>query len=112
MKRNFLLVALFLSLNACGNKEAPAPAAPAPEMVKQVIVAQQKAEMAEKQRQNEERLRQEAENQKKIAEEEKAKSQYVIMGLVVLVAIALFVGIAIGSSSRKDAARRKDDNAK
>ncbi|MBI5792798.1 MAG: hypothetical protein HZA63_15110 [Rhodocyclales bacterium] len=99
---------LTLTLLGCGKSEAPKPVE-SPETVKAVIVAQQKAEMADKQRQEAERLRKEAEIQKKAAEEAKAKSEYLTMGLIVLVVFALFVGIAIGSSSRKDAAKRNVD---
>lgn len=78
------------------------------ESFKQVMIAQQKTEMAEKQRQEADRQRQEADRQKKVAEEEKVKSEHVTMWTVLLAVIALFVGIAIGSSSKKDATKRRD----
>ncbi len=107
MKPYLVAAALLVALSGCGKKEEAKPALP-PEVVKQVIEAQGKAELADKQRQNEERLRLEAEKGKKTAEEEKTKSQYIIIGLLALTIIALLIGVAIGSSSRKDAARRKN----
>lgn len=96
---------LALSLISCNNKEKAPP--PSPEMVKQVVIAQQKAELTEKQLRDEERKRHEAEQQRQAAEEGKAKAEQNNVWMLVCVALALFAGIAIGSSSRKDAAKKR-----
>jgi hypothetical protein len=105
MKNFFVYAVLALLLFGCGNKEEPPTNNPA------VAVAESKAAAAEKERIRAEEKVKDAEQKIKVLQEEKSSLHIGMMGLVIVAAIALLVGIAIGSSSKKDAGKqRKSSN--
>ena len=97
-----LLFALLITLLAgCGKKEDPLVPSP------QVIQAQQKADDANRQRDLAVQKATELEKSKKAAEDASQKYQTLAIGLGFAVVVALFIGIGMGSSTRKDAAKAK-----
>lgn len=101
MKKYYVYAVLALLLFGCGNKEEPPTTNPA------VAVAESKAAAAEKERTKTEAKLKDAEQKIVVLQEEKSSLHIGMMGLVIVAAIALLVGIAIGSSSRKDAGKQQ-----
>lgn len=112
MNRYVLLVALSLMLFGCGNKEEAPEVKDARSQTEAAKKGQAEAEKKAAvalalQRAAEEKA---AKEQAK-AEEEKSSSRLVTFGLIIVALLTLFVGIAMGSSARKDASgQRKPPN--
>ncbi len=100
LKSAMYSLAVMVCIAGCGQKEE-APPHP------QVIAAQQKADEANRQRIAAEQKTLEMEKAKNTAEDASQKSQTIAVGLGLVAVIALFVGIGMGSSSRRDAASAK-----
>ena len=112
MNRYVLFIALSLMLFGCGNKEE------APEVIAArgqaqaaktgQVEAEKKAAVAlALQREAEEK----AAKQQAKAEDDKSSSRLLTFGLIIVALLTLFIGIAIGSSARKDASgQRKPPN--
>lgn len=112
MKSYFVYAVLALLLFGCGNKEQ-APTTPVEQAACQakVAVCEAKATGAEKERTKTEEKLKEAEQTIAALQNDKSSLRIGMMGLVIVAAIALLVGIAIGSSSRKDSGKqRKSSN--
>lgn len=93
MKRSVILlfvIAFSLSISACGDKAA--------EVAAENIGRVEAEKIA----------RVEAEKKATIAEEGKAKAEAISWGMGIAVIIALLVGVAIGSSAKKDAQKKKE----
>lgn len=95
-------LSLGMVLIGCGKKEEPPPA-----VNPQVIEAQKKVEEANRQRDVEQKKAAESEKSKKAAEESVQKSQMIAVGLGFATVIALFIGIGMGSSGKRAAAKTK-----
>lgn len=112
MNHYVLFVALSLMLFGCGNKED------APETVAargQAQTAKARQVEAEKKAADALALQRAAEEKAALvqakAEEEKSSSQLLTFGLIIVALLTLFVGIAMGSSARKNASgQRKPPN--
>jgi len=100
MNRYVLYAVLALMLGGCGQKEEA-----------RVVIAQQQAAQAHwAQQQAEKNAAISLANQKAVEEKaalEKSSSERIIFGLSVGALLAFFVGIGLGSSSRKAAASAK-----
>lgn len=94
-----------LSISACGNK-APETDAPS---VQEVKDAQTKTLVAESRREKAEAEQKETEKQLQKVSEVAKNNERTSWVLVIVAVISLLVGIAIGSSSRKDAISKKHD---
>jgi len=93
-------LAFFIALAGCNQKKEDAPNP-------QVIAAQLKAEEANSQREAAEKKNVELEKTKKAAEDSSQKSQTIAIALGFAAVIALFIGIGMGSSGRRAAAKAK-----
>lgn len=112
MNRYVLFVALSLMLYGCGKKEE------APE----VLVAHGQVEAAKKGQAEAEKktavalalqraAEEKAAKEHEIIEEEKSSSRLLTFGLIIVALLTLFIGIAMGSSAKKDASgQRKPPN--
>lgn len=96
-----------LSISACGNKAPEADAQSVQEV--KVKDAQTKALVAEIHREKAENEKKETEKQLQKVSEVAKSNERTSWILVIVAVISLLVGIAIGSSSRKDAISKKQD---
>jgi hypothetical protein len=99
-----LLVVLLMFSTGCGKKEE----APSPSVVSaDVIAAQKSAEESNRKRIEAEQKAAVLEKSARAAEDASQKYQSIAIGLGVVAVLALLVGIGMGSSARKDAAKAK-----
>lgn len=105
MKRYFLVVILSVLLIACGQREEVEP--------RQIIIAQQQLAQVTKEKQEAEKKAADALATLKVAEEkaamESSSSQRIIFGLGVGALLAFFLGVGLGSSSRKVAGKTANE---
>lgn len=106
MYRYFLVGFLSMLLIACGQREEVEP--------RQIIIAQQQLAQVTKEKQDAEKKAAIALANQKIAEEkaaiESSSSQRIIFGLGVGALLAFFLGVGLGSSSRKVAGKPANES--